>query len=103
MPTTRAASAPSRRAIRKEEITRRVLVAIQLQVTKPSLVPPNHAVKAFCTCLALFRRLQYALMFASGIIGRTRRFGNGQTTVACFGRLFLQAIVLLVPIFLCAQ
>src|SRR5580700_4429608 len=64
MPTTRAASAPSRSAIRKEEITGRVPVANQLQVTKTSLVPINHAVKAFCLCHALSRQLQYALMFA---------------------------------------
>src|SRR5437870_2226845 len=51
MPTTRAASAPSRRAIRKEEIKRQVPVANQLQVTKSSLVPPNHTVKAFAAAL----------------------------------------------------
>src|SRR5215469_6219299 len=64
MPTTRAASAPSRRAMRKEEIKRQVPVAIQLQVTKSSVVPLNHAVKAFCRCPALSRRLQYSHMFA---------------------------------------
>src|SRR5260370_12606963 len=65
MPTTRAASAPSRRAIRKEEIKGQVPVANQLQLTKPSLVPPNHPVKAFCRCHSLSWRLQYPLMFFS--------------------------------------
>src|SRR5260370_29763852 len=65
MPTTRAASAPSRRAIRKEEIKRQVPVANQLQLTKPSLVPPNHPVKAFCRCHSLSWRLQYPLLFVS--------------------------------------
>src|ERR1700719_1427756 len=78
MPTTRAASAPSRSAIRKEEITGRVPVANQLQVTETSLVPLNHAVKAFCLCLALSRQLQYALMFAFQASRSVPRTGKGR-------------------------
>src|SRR5437879_4744223 len=104
MPTTRAASAPSRRAIRKEEIKRQVPVANQLQVTKSSLVPPNHTVKAFCGCLALSRQLQYAFMFTSGISCRispigTRRMGAGGigSRRAGIGRIGIGVLAALVP------
>src|SRR5579862_1821965 len=113
MPTTSAASAPSRRAIRKEEIKRQVPVANQLQVTKPSLVPPNLTVKAFCRCSILFRRLQYPLMFASDLLCRNSRFVVGQNRTGCnrtgrigIGRIAiipLAAILSFLPVCLRAQ
>src|SRR2546427_4646321 len=91
MPTTRAASAPSRRAIRKEEIKRQVPVANQLQVTRSSLVPSNYTVKAFCGCLALFRRLQYRLLFCSEIPPRLFPTGNPPTRAGRIARDLLPA------------
>src|SRR5260370_31529242 len=98
MPTTRAASAPSRRAIRKEEIKRQVPVANQLQLTKPSLVPPNHAVKAFCRCHSLSWRLQYPLMFVSEFC-RNSRFITGppRTPGKMIGRIGMLAMVAILP------
>src|SRR5690242_3337413 len=89
MPTTRAASAPSRRAIRKEEIKRQVPVANQLQVTIPSLVPPNHTVKAFCPCPARSRRLQYPLMFWREIIRTLVGMRNRRRAFRRIGLAFL--------------
>src|SRR6266566_5017384 len=103
MPTTRAASAPSRRAIRKEEIKRQVPVANQLQVTKSSLVPSNHTVKAFCGCLTLSRRLQYARMFTSEIARRIFRIGTRRTGIGPIGIGVLAALIPFLSLSLQAQ
>src|ERR1700736_2259339 len=99
MPTTRAASAPSRKAMRKEEIKQGVPVANQLQVTETSLVPPNHTVKAFCGYLSLSRRLQYALMFTAAIGRRTSR-GKGRGIGRGTDRIGIGLLAAILP-FLC--